>query len=119
MKQKKDRRAELLTALVNYANQSGSLNPHFYKDEMINILAISEADFNIIQKQLGDEYCHFVDNHEGKSRYAISVNKCLVLRDQIEQGNTAVKSHEESIRVNVLCTILGSLLGFFLGRCSI
>lgn len=119
MIREKDRRAELLAALVDYAEQSGTFNPHFYKEEMLKILAISEVDFNIIQKQLGDEYCHFVDHHDGKSRYAINVSKCLTLRDQITQGITDEMRHRESIRVGVLCTILACLLGLILGRCSI
>lgn len=119
MKKIKDKRFVLLEALLRYADQSGNFNPHFFKDEMIKVLNVTEGDFNIMQKQLGDEYCHMVDYIEGRSRYAIIVNKCFALRDEIEQANTDARRHREGIRIAVLTTLLGTLLGFILGRCSI
>ena len=109
----------LLDALIRYAEQSGKFNPHFYKDEMLKMLNVAEGDFNIMQKQLGDEYCHMVDILEGRSRYAISRDKCRALRDQIDQANTEEKRHREGVRIALLTTLLGVLLGFILGRCSI
>lgn len=109
----------LLDALIRYADQSGKFNPHFYKDEMLKMLNVAEGDFNIMQKQLGDEYCHMVDIREGRSRYAIIRDKCLALRDQIDQANTEEKRHREGVRIALLTTLLGVLLGFILGRCSI
>lgn len=119
MKKTKDKRFVILEALICYADQSGTFNPHFYKDEMLKILNVAEGDFNIMQKQLGDEYCHMVDSREGRTRYAISVNRCLALRDQIDQAKTEEKRHREGVRIAVLTTLLGALLGFILGRCSI
>jgi len=115
MKKSKDKRFVLLEALVRYADQSGNFNPHFYKDEMLKILDVTEGEFNIIQKQLGDEYCHMVDCIEGRDRYAINVNKCLSLRDQIDQSKIEEERHGVGIRIAVLTTLLGTLLGFFLG----
>lgn len=119
MKKTKDNRFVLLEALIRYADQSGTFNPHFYKDEMLTTLKVSEGDFNIMQKQLGDEYCHMVDTREGRSRYAIVRDKCLALRDQIDQADIEEKRHREGIRIAILTTFLGVLLGFILGRCSI
>ncbi len=119
MKNPKDKRFVLLEALLRYADQSSSINPHFFKDEMLKMLDVTEGDFNIMQKQLGDEYCNMVNCLEGRSRYAISVNKCLALRDQIDQANTEKRRHREGVSITVLTTLLGTLLGFILGRCSI
>ena len=41
MKDPHKQRKDFLTALINYGNDSGNFNPHFYKKEMMDILKIS------------------------------------------------------------------------------
>ena len=64
MKKTNDKRFVLLDALILYADQSCTLNPLFYKDEILKMLSVTEYDFNIMQKQLGDEYYHMVDSRD-------------------------------------------------------
>jgi hypothetical protein len=87
-------RKEFLFALIKYADESGSFNPHFYKSEMMVILNISEGEFNIIQKRLGDQYCYFVGPHEGKDRYAINVSECYKLKDMYDQEDLKNKNNK-------------------------
>jgi hypothetical protein len=109
----------LLEALLHYADRSGTDNPHFYKDEMLKILGVCEHVFNIMQKQLGDICCHLVDGLEERSRYAINVNKCLELRDQIIQANAKGKRYRESVRNILLATSIGAPLVILVGCCLI
>jgi hypothetical protein len=113
LKKTTEKRLELLEALINYAEQSGTFNPHFYKDEMLKRLNVTDGDFNIMQKQLGDEYCHMVNVQNGRSRYAINVARCLTLRDEKDETNATQTRHNVSIRVAVLSAVLGALLGAF------
>jgi hypothetical protein len=117
MKKTKDKRLVLLEALLRYADQCGDANPHFYKDEMLKMLHVCEHVFNIMQKQLGERYCCMVDSVEERSRYAINVNKCLELRDQIIQANTKER-HREGVRKTLLATSSVALL-VSLVRCCI
>ena len=110
VKQKIDKRERFLRALLEYANESGTFNPHFHRTEMIQRLRISEGDFNIVQKHLGDKYCRYVDQYDGDARYEICVSECLVLRDQLDHERTLEKRHNLLVRLAVLLTILGAVL---------
>jgi len=117
MKKTKDKRLVLLEALLRYADQCGDANPHFYKDEMLKMLHVCEHVFNVMQKQLGERYCCMVGSIDEGSRYAINVNKCLELRDQIIQATTKER-HRESVRKTLLATSSVALL-VSLVRCCI
>ena len=106
-KQKKD----FLTALIDYGNKSGNFNPHFYKKEMMDILNILEGEFNIVQHNLGNKYCYNVGPHKGEDRYAINMSECLNLQEQYEQEAVDTKRHNVSLRLAVLLTLLGTILG--------
>lgn len=112
----KDNRIVLLEALLRYADQSGNINPQVYKDEMLKMLNVCDHDFNIMLKQLGDRYCRLVDCFEGRSKYAINVNKCLELRGQITQANTKERRHREGVRITLLATLIGTFLVILLGH---
>lgn len=105
------KRKEFLKALVNYANESGNFNPHFYKQEMMTILSISEGEFNITQHNLGKKYCYYVGPHEGKDRYAINVSECLTLQEQYDQKTINARRHKQIVRLAVLVAVLGAILG--------
>jgi len=77
MKDAHIKRKEFLKALIDYANKSGNFNPHFYKKEMMDILNITEGEFNITQHNIGQKYCYYVGPHKGEERYAINVSECL------------------------------------------
>ena len=102
---------ELLKALINYTNKSGNFNPHFYKNEIMDSLSISEGEFNIIQKSLGDKYCHYVDSHGGSDRYSINMSECLALQEQHDQEFINEKRHKQLVRLAVLIAVLGATLG--------
>lgn len=114
-------RKNFLSALIKYADESGNFNPHFYKDEMMEILNISEGEFNIIQKRLGDKYCHYVGPHDGRDRYAINVSECYRLKemhDQEETRNknsksTALKTAYVGAGAVVLAAIIAGVFGIF------
>lgn len=110
MKREEDNRHRLLKALLQHADEPGKFNPHFHRKEMLQRLALSEGEFNIIQKQLGEKYCHYVDQHNGDARYAITVSECLALRDQLRNDKTQEKSHKQLVRVAVLVAVLGAVL---------
>lgn len=114
MKQKIDKRERFLRALLEYADESSKLNPHFQRTEMIQRLKISEGDFNIVQKRLGDKYCRYVDQHDGDARYEICVSECLALRDQFDYEKTLKKRHTELLRWAFLVAILGAVLALAL-----
>ncbi len=111
MKDINTNRKELLRALINYAKQSGNFNPHFYKKEMMDILNITEAEFNIAQHNLGQKYCYYVGPHNGEDRYAINVAECLSLQEQYDQESLNTKRHSQLVRLAVLVAILGAVLG--------
>lgn len=104
-------RKRLLSALLDYAVESGNFNPHFHKKDMMDRLGVTEGEFNIIQKNLGDKYCHYVDSHEGDNRYAINVSECLALRERYDQESINDKRHQQLVRLAVLVAILGAVLG--------
>jgi len=105
------KRKEFLKALINYTNESGNFNPHFYKKEMMDILNISESEFNITQHNLGQKYCYYVGPHEGEDRYAINVSECLSLQEQYDQESINTRRHEQIVRLAVLVAILGAVIG--------
>jgi len=110
VKQKIDKRERFLRALLEWADESSELNPHFHRTEMIQRLRISIGEFNIVQKQLGDKYCRYVDQHDGDARYEICVSECLALRNQFDHEKTLEKRHNQLLRWAVLVAIFGAVL---------
>jgi len=110
VKQKIDKRERFLRALLEYADESSTFNPHFHRTEMIQRLGISEGDFNIVQKRLGDKYCRYVDQHDRDARYEICVSECLALRDQFEQEKIQERRHKQLFWTAVLAAIFGPVL---------
>ena len=110
MKQKIDKRERFLRALLKYADESSKSNPHFRRTEMIQRLRISEGDFNIVQKHLGEKYCRYVDQHDGDARYEICVSECLALRDQFEQEKIQERRHKQLFWI-ALAAMLAAVLG--------
>jgi hypothetical protein len=106
-----DERTRFLWELVKYAEESGTLNPHFYRREMMDRLGLTERAFNVLQKQLGDKYCRFVDCHQGDVRYAIAISECLALRDHLDELETQERRHRQNVRLSVLLVVLSALLG--------
>ncbi|MBT4364030.1 MAG: hypothetical protein HN737_06940 [Desulfobacterales bacterium] len=111
MKDPHKQRKDFLTALINYGNNSGNFNPHFYKKEMMDILNVSAGEFNIIQYNLGRKYFYYVGPHKGEDKYAINMSECLNLQEQYDQEATETKRHNVSLRLAVLLTLLGAILG--------
>lgn len=101
---------KFLEAIIDYAEKSGKFNPHFYRKEMMNFLKISEKEFNIIQKILGDKYCQFVASYEDDARYRINYSECLTLKEQYDQEIRAENRHKQIVRLAVLVAILGALI---------
>ena len=100
-----------LKALIEYAEKSGTFNPYFHMKELMDSLGISEKEFNIIQKQLGDRYCLLVDIHDNDKRYRINVSECLSLQEQYDQELIQEKRHKQLLRLAILVAILGAVLG--------
>jgi hypothetical protein len=111
MKDINTNRKEFLKALINYAKESRSFNPHFNKKEMMHILNITEGDFNVAQHNLGQKYCYYVGPHDDEERYAINVAECLSLQEQYDQETINTKRHNQLVRLAVLVAILGAVLG--------
>jgi hypothetical protein len=109
MKEKVDNRRRLLYTLVQYAEKSKTFNPHFYRCEMMKRLDLTEGEFNIVQKQLGDRDCRYVDQHEGDARYEIRVSECLTLRDQFEQEKIQERRHKQLFWIAVLAVVFAAL----------
>jgi len=110
VKQKIDKRERFLRALLEYADESNTFNPHFHRTEMIQRLRISKVDFNIVQKQLGDRYRRYIDQHKGDARYEICVSECLALRAQFDHERTLEKRHNQLVRLAILVAIFGPVL---------
>ena len=104
MKKTENNRKVFLKALIDYGNKSGNFNPHFHRKEMMKILDVNEREFNIIQKNLGEKYCYFVDSHNGDNRYAINMNECLELKEENDK-------HNQIVRLVILTAIFGAVLG--------
>ena len=119
MKKIRDNQLVLLEALIQYADLSGSTNPHFYKDVMLDRLGICEHVFNIMLKQLGETYCRLVDSFNDRSRYVINVNRCLERHDQIIQANEREKRQRKAIRNTLLMTSMGTFFVILFGCCII
>jgi len=112
MREVQAQRKRLLSALLNHAKESGNFNPHFYKKEMRDILGVPEDEFNIIQKNLGEKYCHYVDySTSAGERYAINVSECLALQEQYDQEIINDNRHRQLVRLVILVAILGAVLG--------
>jgi ABC-type phosphate/phosphonate transport system permease subunit len=103
-----DKRQRLLAALLEYAKKSGTFNPHFYRSEMIKCLGVTEGEFNIMQSQLGEQYCSFAGVQGTDSRYEIHVDKCLELWEKLER-------HRQLVRTTFLAAVIGSILGAVVG----
>jgi len=103
-------RKEFLKALIDYANKSGKINPHFYKKEMMDILNISETDFNRIRRRLGQQYCVDAGPHKGKDRYAINVSECLSRQEQYDQESINKKQHNQILMLAILLAILSAVI---------
>lgn len=116
MKKTKDNRLVLLEALLRYADQCGSDDPHFYKDDMLKRLGVCEHVFNIMQIQVGDRCCRMVDGFEGRSRYVIKVNKCAASRQQILQAHAEERRHRDGVGITVLTTLIGTLFVILLSH---
>jgi len=108
-------RKRLLLALLDHAEKSDNFHPHFYKKDMMDGLGVTEREFNIIQKNLGDKYCHFVDLYQGVPRYAINVSECLALYEQYVQESIQKsinqKRNQQLVRPAIFVAILGTVLG--------
>lgn len=105
-----DDKKRLLTALLEYAHNSETFNPHFHKKELMVSLGVTEGEFNIMQKHLGDRYCHFVDAHGGDARYMINVSECRFLQEQYDQERIQEQRHKQVVRLAVLVAVLGTVL---------
>ncbi|HPR54411.1 MAG TPA: hypothetical protein PLV84_04705 [Deltaproteobacteria bacterium] len=119
MEKTNDNRLILLEALLRHADQCGDENPHFFKDEMLKTLDVCEHVFNVMQIRLGDRYCRRVDGFEDRCRYAINVNSCLELRNQIMQADSKIRRFRESVRNIVLASSIGSFFVIFFGCCIV
>ena len=107
MKKKIDNRRRFLYALVKNAEKTG--NPYFYRSKMMKVLVLTELEFNIVQKQLGDRYCQFIDYLEEKARYKICVSECLTLQDQFKQEEIQERRHRQICWIGVLAVIFAAL----------
>ena len=116
MKETQIKRKRFLSALLDYAAKSGTFNPHFCKKEVMDRLSLTEKEFNIVQKNLGDKYCYYVDSHDGSDRYAINVSECLLLQEQYEQEAINEERHKRHVRLAVLVAILSAVLAVALSR---
>jgi len=113
----RDRRMVLLEALLRYADQSGSINPQFHKDDMLKMLNVCEVNFDIMHKQLGDKYCRMIDGFEMSRRYSINVIECLDLRDKLIRNDMKEKSHHRKILNIMLAASWGTFFVVLLGNC--
>ena len=109
-------RKRLLLALLDEARESGTFNPHFYLPNMLARLGTDEGTFNIAVHSLGERYCHMVDVHDGRTRYAINLAECLTLKDQFDSDAVQEARHRELIRIGVLLAVLGGVLGAALAK---
>ncbi len=108
-------RRRLLEELVRFHKESGVFNPHFLKPKMMERLGWTEGEFNIVQKSLGDRYCHFMDRHEGQGRYTINVSECLEKLERYRAEDEQAQRHGVSVRLMIWVAILASLLSTALG----
>jgi len=84
---------------------------------MMELLALTEGEFNIVQQQLGNRYCSLVDIHAEDARYQICVSECLALQDQMKKERTQEKRHKQLVRLAVLVALLGAIVGTALTAC--
>lgn len=97
-------RKRFLIALIKYANKSRTVNPHFYKEELMKLLKVDELTFNIMKSTLDNKYCHYVDQFDGKERFKINVSQCITLKYEIDK-------EEKSTKMIILMCILSAVLG--------
>lgn len=122
MEETKINRKTFLKALIDYANKSGTFNPHFYKKEMMAILQITEKDFNIVQHNLGQKYCYYVGPHNDGDRYAINVSECLSLQEKYDKELLIEKIHKGNNMNKILIALIAiipacltAILGYMQG----
>lgn len=115
MRNSTDHRLVLLEALIEYADKSGTFNPLFYQKEMMTKLGVSEGEFNIVQQRLGNKYCQFVDLHRDDRRFAISVDECLTLRDQLRHDQALDRRHRQMLWATFTAAIVASAIGAIIG----
>jgi hypothetical protein len=111
MKQVTVDRKAFLVALLDYAEESKTFNPHFRLEEMLSRLGIDEGTFNILRYSLGEQYCYLAGIHDGEPRYAINLSGCLALKDDFDHKDRERQQHNQSIRLAVLTAILGAVVG--------
>jgi hypothetical protein len=104
-------RKQFLLALVEYARESNSFNPHFLARDMLGRLGIDRLTFNILIHSLGHQYCYPVGPLDGEDRFAINLAACLALSDDFERGDVESKRHRQTIVVAFISAVLGALLG--------
>ena len=105
-----DQRLLLIDTLLQYADQCGNKKPYFFKEELLEMLHVSDHIFNIMLRQVGDRCCRLVESIDGRSRYAINVNNCLKLRRQIIQETKEEGMRREGLNITILTSLLGMLL---------
>jgi len=109
---KLEMRQKLLQGLLEFAEKSNTMNPHFLAEDMCKHLGLSEAEFNVARSQLGEQYCPEMHRMpDGRARYKINLAKCYALRDQLEERKKQKERHDQLVRLAVLVAILGALLG--------
>ncbi len=116
MKNPLDDRQRFLKALIEYAEKSEKFNPHFQKRELMAVLNVKEGEFNIMQKKLGNKYCHFVDVRDGDDRYEIHLNECLSLKEQYDEAEKQERRHWQIVWLVVITTIIGAFLAVALTK---
>jgi len=105
-----DTRERLVRALLTYPEESGTFNPHFHRQQMMQRLGFSEGQFNIAQNQLGDRYCHYIDQQGGDARYEICVSECMAFRDQFDQEALQARRHRQLVGLAILAAVLGAVV---------
>ena len=110
MTKEADTRERLVRAFLTYAEESGTFNPRFHRQEMMQRLGFSEGQFNIAQKQLGDRYCLYVDQHGDDARYEICVSECMAFRDQFDQEALQAKRHAQLVWLAIFVAVLGAVV---------
>jgi len=115
MKRSKDMRKRFLRELLGYAQESGTFNPHFHRKDMMKRLGLTgEGEFNIMQGQLGDKYCRYVDEHEGDARYVIEVSLCHELQDEFDREEAQESRLTRTIVCGAIITLIAVVLAYAL-----
>ena len=107
-------RRRFLEALLAYAHESRTFNPHFNVSVMLQRLDTDEGTFNILVDSLGPQYCRFVDAHGGENRFAINLSECHTLMEQYRLQDKEAFRHRIVPWDTFAATVLGALLGALL-----